>query len=461
MRLFGFDVTRRKAAQAMSTVPGSANAFLGAIRESFAGAWQSGVVVEDKATLLTFSAVYACVTMISSDVAKLDLKLIRDTEGGIPEEVESNSPFLPVLRKPNRYQNRIKFIEQWIVSRLLNGNTYVLKQRDDRGIVNGLYILDPAKVTVLVAEDGGVYYRLNIDHLQQVHEQIMIPASEIIHDMSVCLWHPLVGVSPIYACGYSATLGNKISKQSAKFFENMSRPSGILTAPGTISQVLADRLKAEWEKNYSGDKIGRMAVLGDGLEYQQMMIPANDAQLIEQLRWTVEDVARCFHVPLYMLAAGEAPKYSNIEALQQMYYSQTLQSIIESIELCLDEGLGLPKDLEVEFDLDDMLRMDTLSRFEAHERGIKAGFLAPNEARSREGLAPVDGGDTPYMQIQNYSLAALDRRDSTENPQTTGTTDPAAGDAPSDPTSDAPSSEDQVKAFLEYISKELELEVDA
>jgi hypothetical protein len=56
--------------------------------------------------------------------------LVEQDSNGIWKEVDV-AAFSPVLRKPNRYQNRIKFIEQWVVSKLLHGNTYVLKQRDN------------------------------------------------------------------------------------------------------------------------------------------------------------------------------------------------------------------------------------------------------------------------------------------------------------------------------------------
>ena len=70
-----------------------------------------------------------------------------------------------MLRKPNRYQNRIKFIENWVTSKLSHGYTYVLKQRDDRNVVTALYILDPNRTRVLIADDGSVFYELNRDNL--------------------------------------------------------------------------------------------------------------------------------------------------------------------------------------------------------------------------------------------------------------------------------------------------------
>jgi HK97 family phage portal protein len=437
VKFFGFEVTRRKA-QALSAVD-SRGGWFSLIRESFAGAWQSMITVDAPKELLAFSAVFACVTVIARDISKLQLKLTVEEDDGICVEADSKSPFWAVLRKPNKYQNRIKFIEQWIVSKLLYGNTYVLKQRDARGVVNALYILDPQRVTPLVATNGDVYYQLSRDDLSRVDGPITVPASEIIHDMMVSLWHPLVGVSPIYACGMSATMGNRIQKNSTKFFDNMSRPSGLLTAPATISDEVAARLKAHWEQNFTGENIGRLAVLGDGLKYEAMTIPANEAQLIEQLKWTVEDVARCFHVPLYKLG-GPAPAYNNIEALNQGYYSDCLQAPIEAAELCLDEGLGLPSGYYTEFDLDGLLRMDTAARYEAKNKAIGGGWMSPNEARKGENLKPVKGGESPLIQVQNYSLAALAKRDAKEDPF--ATTPAPSAPAPSKDSKDKPAAED-------------------
>ena len=420
MHIFGFELARRppavvEKAETLSAISSSGGGWLGLIRESFAGAWQRNIEVDAPRAVLAFSAVFACTTVIAGDIGKMRIKLVDEDEKGIAKEIKTLSPFLPVLAKPNRYQTRIKFMEQWVVSKLLYGNTYVLKQRDGRGIVTALYILDSQRVTPLVADDGSVYYKLAADHLSQLGEAITVPASEIIHDRMICLWHPLVGVSPIYACGMSATMGNRIQGNSTKFFDNMSRPSGALTAPGTIADETAERLKAAWEQNYGGSNFGRLAVLGDGLKYEAMTIPAGEAQLIEQLKWTVEDVARCFHVPLFKLG-GPEPVRVSVESLNQTYYSDCLQTLIESAEACLDEGLSLPGGYYTEFDLEALMRMDTATRYDTKSKAILGGWMSPNEARAGENMQPVAGGESPYLQQQNYSLAALAKRDAKADP---------------------------------------------
>jgi phage portal protein BeeE len=133
--------------------------------------------------------------------------------------------------------------------------------------------------------------------------------------------------------------------------------------------------------------------------------------LIEQLKWTVEDVARCFRVPLWKLQAGTMPAYGNSEIAQQAYYSETLQNTMEAIEALLVDGLELPKGYRVQFDLAGLLRMDTAARYKALSEGVKGGWLAPNEARSEENLPPLTGGDTVYLQEQNWPLHQLASRE--------------------------------------------------
>lgn len=423
MRLFGFEITKasppsdlRPPMSGYEMEHGWHRWTFGRVWESFTGAWQRNIEIECHENVLRFSAVYACVGLISDDISKLRIKLVEQDRNGIWTETTSGA-FSPVLRKPNRYQSRIQFLSQWITSKLLWGNTYVLKERDQRNVVTALYVLDPARVMPMVTPDGGVWYRLRSDRLAQVpldadaDNEVMIPASEVIHDRMLTLFHPLVGVSPIYACGASATQGIRIQSNSEMFFRNSSRPGGVIMIPQNLNvtdQWINDR-KAEWNSQYGGANAGRTAVLTEGMKFEPFSIPAQDAQLIEQLRWTVEDVARCFHVPLHKLGMGQ-PTLNNITALNQDYYSQTLQKLIEDVELLLDEGLAIPPPMGTELDLEGLLRMDPITLADVNEKGIRAGYLAPNEARLRFDLGPVEGGHTPYMQQQNWSLEALNER---------------------------------------------------
>jgi HK97 family phage portal protein len=478
MKIFGFEISRVKTPVPPTTVPTGWNSNFGLpfwnstgfpiVHEPFSGAWQRNMPLRTDSILL-FHAIYRCITLISQDISKMRMRLMeQDPATMIWTEVERNSPFWPVLVKPNRYQNRIQFFDEWIGSKLMFGNTYVLKGRDQRGIVTQLYILNPMRATVKVAADGAVFYEFQTDDLAQIEgDSVTVPASEVIHDRYKPLYHPLCGIPPLIACALSGALGLSIQKNSAQFFNSYSRPGGVLTADQHIEDDTAARLKDYFENQYSGANAGRVAVLGDGLKYEPMRESAENSQLIEQLGISAENVCTAFGVPPYMIGVGPPPNYNNIEALNQQYYSQCLQNLIETIELLLDEGLDLteaPLIYGTEFNLGDLLRMDTATKSKTWSDLVKGGIASPNEARADFDLPPVTGGESVFLQQQNYSLEALAKRDAQDDPFAKSQPAPssgASGDGNVDSTDnpqdgqpqDVAASADRILTFARHFSR--------
>lgn len=440
VKIFGLPIPFTGGGTRKAMSPVSGRGWWPIVREPFQGAWQKNVSI-DKGSVLAHHAVFACQTLIASDIAKLRMRLVQRDEHGIWKEVPNRN--FGVISKPNKYQTRLQFYESWVLSKLQSGNAYILKERrasddpvaDNRGAIVGLHVLDPARVTPLVADNGDVYYELNADTLAGLPERIVVPARDIIHDRFNFLFHPLVGLSPIFAGGLAATQGLAIQNDSTLFFQNGAQPGGILTAPGEIADETAARLKEYWDTNFTGAKTGKVAVVGDGLSYTAMRAKSVDSQVIEQLKWSAEVVCGVYHVPPFMVSVGPEPNYNNVQNLTLRYYSQCLQKLIEDIEALLDEGLGLNGDagtgnsMGTEFDLDDLLRMDTVTQFDVAQKA--KGILTVDEQRKRLNAPPKPGGDTIYLQQQDHSLEAIAARDSqlidaVENPAEPEQPEPAA-----------------------------------
>jgi HK97 family phage portal protein len=419
VRLFGLEIQRRAPAglQAVSSNRGS---WWPVIREPSTSAWQRNQEWTTD-TVLAHHAVYACITRIAQDIGKLRPKLVERDENGIWSEVE-NAAHSPALRRPNRFQNHIQFKEWWAASKLIRGNTYVLIERDLRGVPSAFYVLDPSRVQVLVAPDGAVFYELQTDNLAGLEqERVAVPASEIIHDRMNCLYHPLVGTSPIFACGAAANLGLQIQTNSASFFGNGSNPSGILTTTTPITPEQATQLSDQWAARFGPGAPGGVAVLGFGMQFEAMRMTAVDSQTIEQLGWTAETVCSTFHVPSWKIGVGEQPAYTKPEIANQAYYSDCLQSPIEQWELCMDEAFGFTTTTEgrwlgVELDLDGLLRMDVAGQYDVMVKAAGGAVLTPDEARRKLDQSPLPGGHTLYRQQQEYSLEALAKRDAKDDP---------------------------------------------
>lgn len=381
------------------------------VRDYYSGSWQNGEQIKPD-SVANNPTVYSCISLIASDIAKMPLNQKKKDRNGIWVD-HNNKALKKLLKKPNAYQNHIQFVEWWMVSKLFRGNVYGLKIRDRNGEVVAIYILDPDRVEPLVTETGQVYYQLQPDNMSGLVESVIVSADEIIHDRMCCMFHPLVGVSPLFASALAASQGLKIQNDTHKFFGNSGRPGGILTAPGSISNDTAKRLKEAFDEKYSGDNAGKLAVLGDGLKFEALKMTAVESQLIEQLRWTDESICSTFHVPLYKVQKGAIPTSNNVEALTIDYFSQALQPLVYSFETCVSYGLELEDDIRVEFDQNALLRMDSSSLVKKLSDGVKGSLMTTNEGRKPLNLPPVEGGDVVYSQQQYFSLAALAARDAT------------------------------------------------
>lgn len=408
-------VDRVKSAVTKALQPvNNGGGWMSLVSEPFMGAWQKNQEAK-REDLTKFFAVFACVSIISEDMGKLWFKLKKDKDGIL---VNAEDPNFAFLKKPNHFQTWQQFTAYWQVSRLLRGNAYIFKQRNIFGKIEKLFVLNPDRVDVLVSEAGEVFYRVRTDKLAGITDsEIILPASEVIHDRINCLYHPLVGLSPITACALSASQGLAAQNNATALFENMSRPSGILVSPNNVTPEQAEDIKKKWQANYSGGNIGKTAVFGNSMKYEPLSITAEDAQLIELLKMSAEIVCAVFRVPAFKAGIAAIPAGNKVADLNEIYYSDCLQSPIEAMENLLDAEAGVVEaGYSFECDLDSLIRMDGTSQIAFLEKGVKSSIIAPNEARKKLNYAPVPGGDAPLSQQQNFSLEALSKRDALDDP---------------------------------------------
>ncbi|HBO3174923.1 phage portal protein [Pseudomonas aeruginosa] len=390
-------------AKSLSNVPVS-RGWWPLIREPFTGAWQRNKE-ERIDTLLQYPTLYACVSRIATDIGKMPFSLKAKNSNGIWEVIESPA-FSPVLRKPNHYQTAQQFREHWSLSKKTQGNTYALKGRDMRGVVIGLYILDPCRVMPLVSDSGEVFYQLYTDNLNLLPDgetDLIVPATEIIHDRCICPFHPLIGLPPIAAAYWPALKNMRILRSSSEFFANNAQPSGILSAPGAISDGTADRLRAYWNENFTGANAGKVAVVGDGLQFVSLASKSVDSQMVEQLRYSDEQICQPFGIPPFKVGLGSIPAGLGVDAINQLYYDDALQADIQAMECLLSEGLNTYP-YKVDLDESVLMRMDAGKKADYHKTLIDGNIETINDARMSFNLAPLAGGNTVYMQMQDMPL---------------------------------------------------------
>jgi len=394
------------------------------------GAWQMGRNLgHTSQELIAFSAVYACINTIASDMSKLPVQVFAvDLSNGAMSERRTDY-YTQLMNAPNQFMTCADFLYAFVQSYLMQGNAYAYCRRNARGEISEMHILNPYRVQPLIAEDGSIYYRCSQDYLAGIEPGQIVPERDMIHHRLPLLpGYPLVGVTPIFAAASSSAVGLKILQNSQTFFANSSRPSGALVTDKPVADDKSARIKQEWDEAFRGDQYGKIAILSNGFKWEPLTITAQDAQLIEQLRWSVEDVARVFRVPPFMLGDMQKVSYRNTEQLSRMYLNGCLSFHVVALEQRFARAFEFGPDFDFQFDLDELLRTEIDVRFGAYEKALNSGWQSINDVRAQEGLTPVKGGEVPRVQMQYVPIDAPPL-------PTTSPIGPGPGDppAPSDP----------------------------
>lgn len=358
--------------------------------------WQSGQWSSNGVN----SVVYACVQAYAQTIAQLPaLHLRRDHEGY--NETLSDTSVARVMRRPNNYQTRSDFLLNLVHSLLFEGNGYAIAERSGGQIV-ALHLVPPHACSPHVAQ-GEIFYHVSPEDPSGL-PPMLIPARDVLHVRMHTPHDPLRGESPIYAAALAIKVNTNAMGHTSKFFEQMSRPSGILTTDEKLTAEQTKALRQRWEEMSAGVNSGKVPILGWGINWKPLSLSATDSQLIELLKFSVEDIGRAYRTPLPLIGVLEQSSYNNVHNLLSFWKASGLGFVIEHIEQALAVLFDLPANERVELDTDNLLRTDLLSRIDALTKGITGGLYAPNEGRRIEGLRPVEGGDMPRVQQQMVPL---------------------------------------------------------
>jgi HK97 family phage portal protein len=209
--------------------------------------------------------------------------------------------------------------------------------------------------------------------------------------------HGLGGHSIIELAANSIGLGLATEHYGAKVFDNNSAPGGVLSHPDTVSDEARKRMRADWENLHRGiNRAGLMAILEEGVTWQNIGLPNDANQFLETRKLQVTDMSRWLRLPPHMIGDLDRATFSNIEQQQLDYVSMALTSWLTRWEQAIVTQLLLPEERATfypEHLVDGLLRGDTTARYQAYAIGRQWGWLSANDIRERENLNAIDGGD--------------------------------------------------------------------
>ena len=345
-------------------------------------------------------AVYACTMVIARSISQCYPRHIRVTDGAFVDV--TNSAAFRVLLNPNSYQTAPDFLLNMVAMALLEGEAFAIVTRNARNEVDAIHPLPRGACSPLVDDQTReVFYAIGASPLAPGGTDYVAPARDVLHLKFHTPRHPLIGESPIKAAAMAIGINVALSRSQAVFFNNMNRPSGILSTDAVLNREQLNQLRAAFEEQSKGMAQGRIPVLGGGLKFSPLSISSQDAELVQAQRMSLEDICRVFGVPPPLVGDLSHATLNNAETLVQHFLSMSLGSYLEHVERAFDRLFGLSGASEyIELDTAALLRTDFAGRIDGLTKGVQGGLFTPNEARHREGLGPIEGGETAFLQRQ-------------------------------------------------------------
>jgi HK97 family phage portal protein len=352
---------------------------------------------------LRVGTVLACVMVIAESIASLPLPLYRRLEPRGKERA-SEHPLYQILHdRPNPWMTSYTLREMLQGHLLLWGNAFAEIVRDERGRVLGLFPLRPDCMDrPQLSASGELLYTYHVKGAART-----LPQASVLHLRGLSsdgLW----GYSPIALQREALGLALTAEEFQGRFFSNNAQPGGILSTDKTLSPEAAAKLKAAWNTAHGGlTNAYRVAVLEEGLKWQAMGMPLQDAQFLQLRQYQRSEICGWFRVPPHLIADVDRSTSwgSGIEQQNVGFVTYTLRPWLVNWEQAL--GMALLTDAErrqyfPEHILDAFLRGDASARGAFYKTLWEIGAFSPNDIREKENLNPVTDGDLYFVPL-NYA----------------------------------------------------------
>lgn len=362
---------------------------------------------------IQLSTVYACVRVISETVASLPLGVYEATDDGSQKATDHSLYFL-LHDEPNSEMTSFVLREVMLAHLLLYGNSYCQILRSGRNQITELYPLLPDHMEVDRDKNGTLTYNYSTSTGQRV---IMAP-EEVLHIPGLG-FDGVMGYSPIALERNAIGLGIASEEYGSKFFSNGARPSGILTHPNTVKNPAA--LRESWNSIYGGSgNANRVAILEEGMRFEPIAIPNNEAQFLETRKFQVDEICRIFRVPPHLVGDLEHATFSNIEHQSIDFAVHTIRPWLVRIEQSMNRALFSDEEkgrFYVQFNIDGLMRGDYKSRMEGYAIARQNGWMSANDIRALENQNPIpseEGGDAYLVNGNMISILTAMRQGADE-----------------------------------------------
>lgn len=375
------------------------------------GRTTSGKPVNERTAMQT-TAVYACVRILAEAIASLPLHVYEYQDDGGKKLVHDHPLYYLLHDEPNPEMTSFVFRETLMSHLLIWGNAYAQIIRDGAGRVLGLYPLLPDKMEVQRDDRGNIYYvySRNSDENPMFEEygNIKLKAEDVLHIPGLG-FDGLIGYSPIAMAKNAVGMTLACEEYGASFFANGANPGGVLEHPGVLKDP--SKVRESWNSVYRGvNNAHKIAVLEEGMKYQQIGIPPEEAQFLETRKFQINEIARLYRIPPHMVGDLDKSSFSNIEQQSLEFVKYTLDPWVIRWEQSLQRSLLLPGEKGkyfIKLNVDGLLRGDYQSRMNGYAVGRQNGWFSANDIREMENMNPIPDEEGGNLYLVNGAMTKL------------------------------------------------------
>lgn len=382
MNIFGFDISKR-----VNIEPQNERGLDEDYEDIQRGGSSSGVNV-NASSAQKMVAVGACIKVISESIAQISIGVYKDTSNG--KELDKTHPVYWMLRnQPNKVMSSATFHQTMIQNVLAYGNAYALIHRT-KAVASELEILSPSDVTPKYnKETREIFYKV-----KGYNEPFN--SFDIIH-IKGSAPDGLIGLSPLREYANAIGLGIAEQEYASKYFANGANMNAVVTSPKTLTISQVTQVRKMFRETYGGVKNSNsVGVLPDGMDIKTLSFKPTDSQLLESRKFSILEISRIFRVPPHMISELSNATFSNIEHQSLDFVKHTLMPWVVKIEQEYNSKLFKESEkatVTARFNIESLMRGDTISRNQMYIGAIQNGWLNRNEVRQLEGFNKYEGGD--------------------------------------------------------------------
>jgi HK97 family phage portal protein len=374
----------------------------------------SGVSVTPD-TAMRVTAVFRAVSLLAGTYASLPLSVDRILDGGLEED--KNHPLYDVIvYQPNKWQTSFEWREMMAGHFAMRGACYSEIISSGKRAVDQLIPLHPDRVIPFRAKDGKIAFA----YTPQEGPQRIILQDEM-HWMHFMTGDGLKPISPIRYCREAIGLAMATEEHAARLFSNGAKPAGVLKMPGHFKDAVAfDNFKKQWEQTHGGLRnTNKVAILEDGLEWQDIGMTSEDAQFLETRNLQLAEIARIFGVPPHKIFDLQRSTNNNIEHQGIEFVTDSIRPGCVRWEQAMQRDLFFGKRTHcVQFDLDGLMRGDSAATAAKNSSDAQNGIKTRNQLRRQEGLSRVNAPGMDDYTVQSNMISIADLGKFLQNKQT-------------------------------------------